>query len=154
MITRAMIAALASLLIVGHASLPVDAQDAKPAEPKGITVKGLVTSLGGFSATVNTPIFVTGATVELAPGGQTGRQEFRIPTYIFVIEGTLITEYEAGPIGIKGTQYHAAGQSFMDNGGVGWWHNLVNRSEKPVKYLMLHLGYPGRPDPIQKPDKE
>jgi len=25
---------------------------------------------------------------------------------------------------------------------------------KPVKYLMLHLGYPGRPDPVQKPDKE
>ena len=42
----------------------------------------------------------------------------------------------------------------MDNGGVGWWHNFVNRSEKPVKYLMLHLGYPGRPDPIQRPDKE
>ena len=153
MITRALIAALASLLIVGHASLPADAQDAKPAEPKGIKVKGLVTSLGGFSATVSTPIFVTGATVELAPGGQTGRQEFRVPTYIFVIEGTLITEYESGPVGIKGTQYHAAGQSFMDNGGVGWWHNFVNRSEKPVKYLMLHLGYPGRPDPIQKPEK-
>ena len=42
----------------------------------------------------------------------------------------------------------------MDSGGVGWWHYFVNRSEKPVKYLMLHLGYPGRPDPVQKPDKE
>jgi hypothetical protein len=141
-------------LLVGCTSLPALAQDSKPAEPKGITVRGLVTSLGGFSATVSTPLFVTGATVDLAPGGQTGRQEFRVPTYIYVIEGTLITEYEAGPIGIKGTQYHAAGQSFMDNGGVGWWHNFVNRSEKPVRYLMLHLGYPGRPDPIQKPDKD
>ena len=154
MITKALIAAAASLLVMGLEGLPAYAQADTGAEPKGITVKGLVTSLGGFSATVSTPLFVTGATVELAPGGQTGRQEFRVPTYIFVIEGTLITEYEAGPIGIKGTQYHAAGQSFMDNGGVGWWHNFVNRSEKPVKYLMLHLGYPGRPDPIQRPDKE
>lgn len=154
MITRALIAAATSLLVLGLESMPVSAQSQPPAEPKGIKVKGLVTSLGGFSATVNTPIFVTGATVELAPGGQTGRQEFRVPTYIFVIEGSLITEYEAGPIGIKGTQYHAAGQSFMDPGGVGWWHNFVNRSEKPVKYLMLHLGYPGRPDPIQRPEKE
>jgi quercetin dioxygenase-like cupin family protein len=154
MITRVLIAAAASFLLVGLESIVVSAQDQKVAEPKGVTVKGLVTSLGGFSATVSTPVFVTGATVELAPGGQTGRQEFRVPTYIYVIEGTLITEYEAGPIGIKGTQYHAAGQSFMDNGGVGWWHNFVNRSEKPVKYLMLHLGYPGRPDPVQKPDKE
>ena len=154
MIIKALIAAAASLLVIGLAGLPADAQDQKPAEPKGIKVKGLVTSLGPFSATVNTPIFVTGGTVELEPGGQTGRQEFRVPTYIYILEGVLTTEYEAGPIGIKGTQYHAAGQSFMDNGGVGWWHNLTNRSDKPVKYLMLHLGYPGRPDPIQKPDKD
>jgi hypothetical protein len=154
MITKATIAAVAGLLVIGLESLPVHAQDTPPAEPKGITVKGLVTSLGGFAATVSTPVFVTGSTVELAPGGQTGRQEFRVPTYIYVIDGTLITEYEAGPIGIKGTQYHAAGQSFMDNGGAGWWHNFVNRTEKPVKFLMLHLGYPGRPDPIQRPDKE
>jgi uncharacterized cupin superfamily protein len=154
MVTRALIVAAASMLVLGLETMPAYSQDQKPAEPKGVTVKGLVTSLGGFAATVSTPIFITGSTVELAPGGQTGRQEFRVPTYIYVIEGTLITEYESGPIGIKGTQYHAAGQSFMDNGGVGWWHNMANRSEKPVKYLMLHIGYPGRPDPIQRPDKE
>ena len=154
MIIKALIAAAAALLVIGLAGLPADAQDQKPAEPKGVKVKPLVTSLGPFSATVNTPIFVTGGTVELEPGGQTGRQEFRVPTYIYIIEGVLTTEYEAGPIGIKGTQYHAAGQSFMDNGGAGWWHNLTNRSDKPVKYLMLHLGYPGRPDPIQKPEKD
>jgi hypothetical protein len=154
MIMKTLIAAAASLLAIGLAGLPAVAQDQQAAQPKGIKVKGLITSLGGFSATVNTPIFITGATVELEPGGQTGRQEFRVPTYVYVIEGVLTTEYEAGPIGIKGTQYHAAGQSFMDNGGAGWWHNLTNRSQKPVKYLMLHLGYPGRPDPIQKPDKE
>jgi quercetin dioxygenase-like cupin family protein len=148
MITRAMIAALASLLVVGHASLLAEAQDQKAPEPKGVKTKGLVTSLGGFSATVNAPLFVTGATVELEPGGQTGRQQFRVPTYIYVIEGLLTTDYQDGPVGIKGAQYHAAGQSFMDNGG--WWHNHANRSDKPVKYLMLHLGYPGRPDPVQK----
>ena len=154
MIIKALIAAAAGLLVIGLETLPVHAQTEQVAEPKGVTVRGLVTSLGAFSATVNTPIFVTGATVELSPGGQTGRQEFRVPTYIYVIEGILVSEYESGPIGVKGTQYHAAGQSFMDNGGVGWWHNLANRSEKPVKFLMLHLGYPGRPDPIQRPDKE
>ena len=154
MITNPLIAAAASLLIIGLAGLPADAQDQKAAEPKGVKVKGLVTSLGGFAATVSTPIFVTGATVDLEPGGQTGRQEFRVPTYIYVLEGVLISEYEAGPIGIKGTQYHAAGQSFMDTGGAGWWHNFVNHSEKPVKYLMLHLGYPGRPDPVQEAGKE
>jgi quercetin dioxygenase-like cupin family protein len=154
MIMKVSIAAAASLLVVGFASLPAGAQAQPAAEPKGVTVRGLVTSLGGFSATVVTPIFITGATVELEPGGQTGRQEFRVPTFIYVLEGILTTEYEAGPVGIQGTQYHAAGQSFMDNGGVGWWHNHANRSTNPVKYLMLHLGYPGRPDPVQKAPKE
>ena len=154
MITKTLMTAAASLLVVGLANLPAVAQGGTAAEPKGVKVKGLVTSLGGFSATVSAPIFVTGATVDLEPGGQTGREEFRVPTYIYIIQGVLTTEYEAGPVGIKGTQYHAAGQSFMDNGGAGWWHNFVNRSDKPVKYLMLHLGYPGRPDPIQRPEKE
>jgi hypothetical protein len=139
---------MAVLVLVMGAS--AGAQDTKA--PKGVTTKGLVTSLGGFSATVSAPILVSGATVELVPGGHTGRQQFRVPTYVYVIEGILTTEYEAGPVGIKGAQYHAAGQSFMDNGG--WWHNHFNRSSKPVKYLILHLGYPGRPDPIQKAEPD
>ena len=152
MITKVSIAAAASLVVVGLASVPVAAQDQKPPEPKGVKVTGMVTSLGGFSATVNTPLLVTGSTVELEPGGQTGKQQFRVPTYIYILEGVLVTDYEAGPVGTQGVQYHAAGQSFMDNGG--WWHNHMNNSPKPVKYLMLHLGYPGRPDPVQKPSKD
>ena len=152
MITKASIVAAASLLVVALSSPPADAQAQKPAEPKGVKVMGMVTSLGGFSATVNTPLLVTGSTVELEPGGQTGKQQFRVPTFIYVLEGVLTTDYEAGPAGIMGIQYHAAGQTFMDNGG--WWHNHTNKGDKPVKYLMLHLGYPGRPDPIQKPEPE
>jgi hypothetical protein len=154
MIKRVSIVAAAGLLIVGLTSLSAEAQAQaqKPPEPKGVKVTGLVSSLGGFAATVNTPILLTGGTVELEPGGQTGRQQFRVPTYIYVLEGVLVTNYEAGPVGTQGVQYHAAGQSFMDNGG--WWHNHMNSSPKPVKYLMIHLGYPGRPDPIQKPAKD
>jgi len=140
---------MASIILVLGPS--VDAQDDVKA-PKGVGVKGLVTSLGGFGATVNAPILLTGSTVVLEPGGRTGRQQFRVPTYVYVIDGILTTEYEAGPVGIAGAQYHSAGQSFMDNGG--WWHNHFNRSNKPVKYLILHIGYPGRPDPIRKPDPE
>ena len=149
MIVRVSLAVLVALLValVGQ---PAGAQDMK--DPQGVTVKNAVTSLGGFSATVNAPVFVTGATVALDPGGRTGRQQYRVPTYVYVVEGTLITEYEAGPVGIKGAQYHAAGQGFMDNGG--WWHNYFNRTDKPVRVLLLHIGYPGRPDPIQKSEPE
>jgi len=152
MIMRISIAAAASLLVIALTSPLASAQAQKPPEPKGVKVTGLVTSLGGFSATVNTPLLVTGSTVELEPGGQTGKEQFRVPTFIYVLDGVLTTDYEAGPVGIMGAQYHAAGQSFMDNGG--WWHNLMNKSNKPVKYLMLHIGYPGRPDPVQRPEAE
>jgi hypothetical protein len=152
MTMKVSIVAAASLLVVALASVPAEAQAEKPAEPKGLKIVGMVTSLGGFSATVNTPLLVTGATVELEPGGQTGKQQFRVPTFIYIVDGVLTTDYETGPVGMQGAQYHAAGQSFMDNGG--WWHNHMNKSPKPVKYLMLHLGYPGRPDPVQKPEKD
>jgi hypothetical protein len=55
-------------------------------------------------------------------------------------------------VGISGAQYHSAGQAFMDNGG--WWHNHSNKTDKPVKYILLYLGYPGRPDPVVKPDAD
>jgi Cupin domain len=150
MMTRVMVAAVVALF-VGGTCLPAGAQQ-PAAGPKGVTTKNLITSLGGFSATVNAPLLVTGATVTLEPGGQTGREQFRVPTYIYVVEGILTTFYEAGPVGIAGTQYHSAGQSFMDNSG--WWHNYTNTTQKPVKLLMLHIGYPGRPDPVQKPEAE
>jgi quercetin dioxygenase-like cupin family protein len=150
MMTRVAIAVVLALLsgLVGSAA----AQQATDTAAKGVTSRNLVTSLGGFSATVNAPILLTGSTVDIAPGGQTGRQQFRVPTFIYVLEGVLTTFYEAGPVGIAGTQYHAAGQSFMDNSN--WWHNYTNRTDKPVKVLILHVGYPGRPDPVQKPEAD
>jgi hypothetical protein len=142
--------AVITALLTALAHLPAEAQDSNA--PKDVSLRPLVTSLGGFSATVNAPIFVTGSTVTIGPGGQTGRQQFRVPTYVYIVEGILTTMYEAGPVGIMGAQYHSGGQSFMDNGG--WWHNYTNRTDKPVKVLILHLGYPGRPDPIQKPEAD
>jgi len=138
-------------LLTGVAGVAA-AQDKADNAAKGATTRNLVTSLGGFSATVNAPILLTGSTVEIEPGGQTGRQQFRVPTFVYVLDGIMTSFYEGGPVGIAGTQYHAAGQSFMDNSN--WWHNYANRTDKPVKLLLLHVGYPGRPDPIQKPDAD
>ena len=146
------VVAVGAALLIAVAGAPAGAQDEKPAEPKGVAVRNLFTSLGGFSATVSAPLLVTGSTVILEPGGQSGRQQFRVPTFVYVVEGILTTFYEAGPVGIAGAQYHAAGQAFMDNGG--WWHNHANKSDKTVKYLLLHLGYPGRPNPVVKPEPE
>ena len=52
MITKTLIAAAASLLVIGFTGLLAEAQDQTAAEPKGVKVRGLVTSLGGFVAFV------------------------------------------------------------------------------------------------------
>ena len=122
---------------------PAQAQTAGSAEEKGVKARNLVTSLGGFRGTANVPIVLTGQVVEIEPGGQTGRQRHMVPTYIYVLEGTLITNSEAGPIGVAGVQYHAAGQSYMDAPGV--WHNHSNSGQTPVKYLLLFISTPGGP---------
>jgi quercetin dioxygenase-like cupin family protein len=153
MIIKALVAAAACLFVIGLESLPAYAQSDKPAEAKGVAITPLVASFGfaPFRATVNTPIAISGATIDIEPGGQTGRQRFAVPTYLYVIEGVLTTEYEAGADGVRGAQYHAAGQSFVDPGGI--WHNHKNGSPKPVKYLIVHIGYPGAPT-VQKSEAE
>ncbi len=118
-----------------------EAQDAKAAEEKGVKTRNLVTSLGGFRGTANVPVVLTGQIVEIEPGGQTGRQRFMVPSYVYVLEGTLITDSEGGPIGVAGIQYHAAGQSYMDP--VGVWQNHKNGGTAPVKYLLLLISTPG-----------
>lgn len=130
---------LAGLLAAG----PARAQDGKPAAEKGVRTRNLVTSLGGFRGTASVPIVLTGQVVEIEPGGQTGRQRHMVPSYIYVLEGTLTTNSEGGPVGVKGVQYHTEGQSYMDAPGV--WHSHSNSGPKPVKYLLLLIGTPGGP---------
>ncbi len=149
---KAAVAVLVALFIVvggaqaqyGALSAPVaQAQDSKAIGEKGVTTKGLVTSLGGFRGTANVPVVLTGQVVTIAPGGQTGRQRHMVASYIYVLEGTLTTNSEGGPVGVAGVQYHAAGQSYMDVPAV--WHNHSNPGAAPVKYLLLLISTPGGP---------
>ncbi len=149
---KAAVAVLVAVFIVaggaqaqyGALSAPVaQAQDSKAIGEKGVTTKGLVTSLGGFRGTANVPIVLTGQVVTIAPGGQTGRQRHMVASYIYVLEGTLTTNSEGGPVGVAGVQYHAAGQSYMDVPGV--WHNHSNPGAAPVNYLLLLISTPGGP---------
>ncbi len=141
--------AVATLVLLGAVPLSAQyggapsaqAQDGASAQPKGVTSKNLVTSLGGFRGTGAIPIVLTGQVVTIEPGGQTGRQRFLVPSYVYVLEGTLTTNSEGGPVGVAGAQYHAAGQSYMD--AVGVWTNHVNNGQTPVKYLLLLISTPG-----------
>jgi quercetin dioxygenase-like cupin family protein len=129
-------------LALGAWPVPASAQD-KAAGEKGVKATNLVTSLGPFRQTTSIPVVLTGQTIEIEPGGQTGRQRHLVPSYVYVLEGTLVTNTEGGPVGVGGVQYHAAGQSYSDP--VGVWHNYSNPGPAPVKYLLLLIGTPGAP---------
>jgi mannose-6-phosphate isomerase-like protein (cupin superfamily) len=127
------------------------AQDGKPAVEKGVKTMPLVTSLGPYRQVSSVPIVMTGQVVEIAPGGQTGRERFLVPSYLYVLEGMLTTDTESGPIGIAGIQYHAAGQSYSGPDGV--WHNFMNTGRTPVRYILVLIGTPGQPT-VEKPKPE
>ena len=123
-------------------------QNAPIEKEKGVKTSNLVTSLGGFRGTANIPIVLTGQIVTIEPGGQTGRQRHTVPSYVYVLEGTLTTNSMGGPVGVAGVQYHSEGQSYMDAPGV--WHNHTNTGTTPVKYLLLLISTPAPSELTQK----
>jgi Uncharacterized conserved protein, contains double-stranded beta-helix domain len=144
----ALVAVITCLTLIGLIT-PALAQAPEPVpQAKGVKSSTLVTSLGGFRETVSIPVVLSGQTIELEPGGQTGRQRHMVPTFIYVLEGTLVTNSDGGRVGVAGAQYHAAGQSYSDPAGV--WHNHSNPGPGTVKYLLLFLSTPGG-DITQKP---
>ena len=132
----------AGMLLVGGAmASPAIAQADKVPVEQGVKTSPLVTSLGPYRNVTNIPLVMTGEVIEIAPGGQTGRQRYLVPAFLYVLQGTLTTDTESGPIGIAGIQYHSEGQSYSEPTGV--WHNYSNTGQTPVKYILLLLGTPG-----------
>ena len=130
---------------------PAHAQSAPAPGEQGVKSMSLVTSLGGFKVTEHLPIVMTGQTVEIQPGGQTGRERYLVPNFVYVVQGTLTTDTAGGPVGVAGIQYHAEGQSYSSP--VGAWHNHMNKGTDPVKYIVLFIGTPGGPT-MEKPKAE
>ena len=135
---------VAGMMVIGGAmASPAVAQGDKAPAEKGVTTSPLVTSLGPYRQAASVPIVMTGQVVEIAPGGQTGRERNLGPSFLYVLEGTLTTNTEGGPIGISGVQYHSAGQSYSAPPEL--WHNYSNSGQSPVKYLQLLISTPGGP---------
>ena len=133
----------AVLVFLGGLPPSVLAQDAKPPQEKDVKASNIITSLGGFREVVGSPLVLTGQIIEIAPGGQTGKQRHLVPTFIYVLEGTLTTNSEGGRVGVAGVQYHTVGQAYSDPAGI--WHNHSNTGVTPVKYLLLLIATPGGP---------
>jgi len=121
---------------------PAHAQDDKAPQPKGATSRGLVGSTGPMASVgLSVPVALSGQVVELAPGGQTGRQRNLAPSILYVLQGTLVIDTTGGPIGVSGVQYHGEGQAYA--GPANLWYNVMNTGQQPAKFLLLFVAAPG-----------
>jgi redox-sensitive bicupin YhaK (pirin superfamily) len=126
----------------GPGIAPAQAQGAKPPEPKGVTSRGLVGSTGAIAAVgLSVPAALSGQIIELAAGGQTGQQRNLVPSFLYVLEGTIVIDTQGGPISVSGVQYHGEGQAYA--GPAGLWYNVTNTSPKPARFLLLFVAAPG-----------
>jgi quercetin dioxygenase-like cupin family protein len=105
---------------------------------QGQTVKELLstsTTVAGTSLKypAGTPKF-TAALSTLEPGGTTPRHLHPVPTFIYVVEGTLAVDVDGGV-----TREVKAGEAFMEV--VDTWHRNRNPSSTArVQYLLVFAG--------------
>jgi quercetin dioxygenase-like cupin family protein len=75
--------------------------------------------------------------IEIAPGGESGRHMHPVPTYVYVLEGTLTIESDHGS-----PREYAAGSGFLES--MNAWHNGKNLGQAPVKALVVFVSEEGK----------
>ena len=74
----------------------------------------------------------------LDAGGRTALHQHPVPVYVYVMEGTLEVQTEG-----KGVRSYKAGEAFLES--IGHWHQAFNKTDKPVKLLVVFMGEEGKP---------
>jgi len=75
--------------------------------------------------------------VEIKPGGETGRHQHPGPTYMYVLEGTLVVELEDGT-----QKEYKAGEALVED--VDVWINNKNPGTTPTKFIGVILSEKGK----------
>ena len=79
---------------------------------------------------------VSSAILTLAPGVSTGLHKHDAPLYAYVLEGTLTVTYDGGIV-----KDFSAGSAILE--AVGTAHNGENKTDQPVKLLVVNIGAEG-----------
>ena len=82
------------------------------------------------------PAEITSSILQLEPGQESGWRKNRVPTFTYVIEGSVDIEYDAGV-----TQTYDAGSTFIQ--AVDVWHNISNEGEATARILTVNMGAKG-----------
>lgn len=72
----------------------------------------------------------------LEPGQESGWRKYRVPVYVYVMEGTISVEYDAGVV-----KDFPKGSSFLQAKGI--WHNISNKAEVRAETLSVLMGAKG-----------
>ena len=83
--------------------------------------------------------------VEIAPGRDSGRHMHPVPTYVYVLEGTLTVEMDGS------AREYAAGSGFLES--MNSWHNGKNLGQAPVKFLVVFVSEEGKKNFIPAEDQ-
>ncbi len=75
--------------------------------------------------------------VEIKPGGETGRHQHPGPTYMYVLEGTLVVELEDGT-----QKQYKSGEALVED--VDVWINNKNPGTTPTKFISVILSEKGK----------
>lgn len=78
----------------------------------------------------------------VAPGGRTPRHQHPIPTFVYVMEGSLEVRTDG-----RETRTYAAGQTFIESQNL--WHQAFNPSQTtPARILVVFMGEQGKPTTV------
>ena len=79
---------------------------------------------------------VSSAVLTFAPGASTGLHKHEAPLYVYVLEGTITVTYDGGVV-----KNYSEGSAILE--AVGTAHNGENRTDKPVRLLVVNMGAEG-----------
>ena len=79
---------------------------------------------------------VSSAVLTFAPGASTGLHKHEAPLYVYVLEGTITVTYEGGIV-----KNYSEGSAILE--AVGTAHNGENKTDKPVRLLVVNMGAEG-----------
>ncbi len=78
---------------------------------------------------------------ELESGGRTARHQHPVPVFVYVLEGTLTVQADGGQ-----PRDYRPGQAYIED--VNHWHQAFNKTNAPVKILVVFMGEEGKPTTI------
>ena len=90
------------------------------------------------------PAQISSSILTLLPGDETGWHKHGTPLYAYVLEGKLTVDYEAGV-----TKEFTAGTALLE--AINVWHNGSNKSQEPVRILVVNLGAKGVTNTVMRP---